>query len=482
MPFAAYRGLTVRHLDKGTRELHGRWVTIVNKDAAVSTDGEYHFLPGQRRLRAGHGLHRLDRAQSYLQRLGFTGRMGVNAEAQKVATNTYRGDNSFYLSGNDKIVFGSGGVDDAEDEEVIWHEYGHAIQDAQVPGWGQTEQGGAMGEGFGDYWAYTMSQADSESTATTPLACIADWDAISYASGPVHCLRRVNLDLTVPDDVQHEVHADGRIWSRALCRHQPRARPQQREHRDRRGAVRDDAADRVQVRGQQDRADGAGAVRRRGCGNRATGVRRQGHPGRQALILAPRGAAVSAPDRTPRAYASAAERAPAGVLPGQHVADLGGGDDVDEAGTGTVAVFLIGMRFNRLRAVRTWWPVFTAMPRMLAEVSADPDSGMLGARSYWSGRVLMVVQYWRSAEALGAYARDPARLHQPAWMAFNRAAAGSGDVGIFHETYEVDAAAVETVYGNMPAFGLGLATATRPLGSRRRTRTERRVLGEPAAG
>ena len=42
---------------------------------------------------------------------------------------------------------------------MIWHEYGHAIQDDQVPDFGSTHQGGAIGEAFGDYMAVTMSQA-----------------------------------------------------------------------------------------------------------------------------------------------------------------------------------------------------------------------------------------------------------------------------------------------------------------------------------
>lgn len=181
---------------------------------------------------------------------------------------------------------------------------------------------------------------------------------------------------------------------------------------------------------------------------------------------------MTATNLTPRAYADAATSVPSGVQPGPYVAELGG----DES-AGTVTVFVIGMRINRLRAVRSWWPVVSAMPRMLSELSADPDSGLLGARNYFSGRVVMVLQYWRSADALGAYARDPARQHQPAWMLFNRAAAGSGDVGIFHETYEVDAASIETVYANMPPFGLGLATSTAPRGTRRTSRTARRVRG-----
>ena len=45
-------------------------------------------------------------------------------------------------------MFGKGGVDDAEDAEVIWHEYGHAIQDAQVPGFGAGHEAGVDGRGI----------------------------------------------------------------------------------------------------------------------------------------------------------------------------------------------------------------------------------------------------------------------------------------------------------------------------------------------
>ena len=41
-----------------------------------------------------------------------------------------------------------------------------------------------------------------------------------------------------------------------------------------------------------------------------------------------------------------------------------------------VVVFLIGMRINRLRSPRSWLPAFRAMPRMLAELSRDPELGL----------------------------------------------------------------------------------------------------------
>ena len=154
--------------------------------------------------------------------------------------------------------------------------------------------------------------------------------------------------------------------------------------------------------------------------------------------------------RVPRGYAGAVEAAPRGVRGGQYVAD----PEADE-----VVVFLIGMRINRLRRVRSWWPTFTGMPRMLAELSKE-DLGLLGYRIFRSGRVFLVVQYWRSAAELGAYARDSSKLHAPAWGAFNEQSARTGDVGIFHETYVVPRSAIETVYGNMPAFGLGDAVGS----------------------
>lgn len=179
--------------------------------------------------------------------------------------------------------------------------------------------------------------------------------------------------------------------------------------------------------------------------------------------------------RIPAAYRGAAERAPRRVQGGSYVADLStdaGSGRADQPGSDSVVVFLIGMRVNRWRRVRTWWPVFASMPKMLRELQARPDAGLLDARSFWSGRTFLTVQYWSSMEALGRFARDPRMTHQPAWAAFNRSGAGTGDVGVFHETYEVPRSAVESLYGNMPPFGLGRALGTVSRSAGRRTRAQ----------
>ena len=128
---------------------------------------------------------------------------------------------------------------------------------------------------------------------------------------------------------------------------------------------------------------------------------------------------------------------------------------------GEVVVFLIGMRINRLWKIHKWWPVAAAMPRMLRELAADRASGFLGVES-WLGNPTIMVQYWRSFDDLERYAKDAARLHRPAWAAFNRAIAGNGDVGIWHEAYRVRPGDYECVYNNMPPFGLARATQTVP--------------------
>jgi hypothetical protein len=121
---------------------------------------------------------------------------------------------------------------------------------------------------------------------------------------------------------------------------------------------------------------------------------------------------------------------------------------------GDFVVFLIGMRINKPWKLHQWLPVFLAMPRMLRELQQHPDSGCLGTIQSFG----VIVQYWRSFEHLERYARSNDGEHWPAWVAFNKRIGNSrGDVGIWHETFQVHAGEYETVYSGMPPYGLGKA-------------------------
>jgi Domain of unknown function (DUF4188) len=131
-----------------------------------------------------------------------------------------------------------------------------------------------------------------------------------------------------------------------------------------------------------------------------------------------------------------------------------------------VVVFMIGMRMNRPWKPRAWWPVFTAMPRMLKWLDEHPQAGLLHAEGALKGPLSpMVIQYWRSFEELETFARSPDAPHLEAWKAYNRDIRDTGDVGIWHETYRIAPGASESVFGNMPPRGLGVAARLEPVGS-----------------
>jgi Zn-dependent metalloprotease len=209
---SSYTKVTLRRLTS-RKTLVGKWAQVVNKDRPVDRSREFLFRRKSDKFEMVSAYHGTDVVQQFFQRIGVE---EANASSQKVETNTSLDDNSFFDPQTDKITFGSGGVDDAEDLEVVWHEYGHATQFDITPGWGLSEDQGAMGEGFGDFLAAMMSTFNTNDTPRTPLACVADWDAISYDPDAPHCLRRVDEDKVYPGDLVGEVHADGEIWSRAL--------------------------------------------------------------------------------------------------------------------------------------------------------------------------------------------------------------------------------------------------------------------------
>jgi zinc metalloprotease ZmpB len=214
----AYRLVMLTNLD-GSGYLRGDWANVVSETgpAAYSPDNTFLYGRSDDRFEQVMAYYWVTEAQKYIQRLGFgINRRPINQESQDIRINQWGIDNSYSWDKHDVLRFGKGGVDDAEDAEVILHEYGHAMMDSQATpfgNFGYSPEAGAIGEGFSDYWAATVSLV----VAPTPdPACIADWDSVSYTTRTPHCLRRIDLDLHYPEDLNGRVHHDGQIWSRAL--------------------------------------------------------------------------------------------------------------------------------------------------------------------------------------------------------------------------------------------------------------------------
>lgn len=152
---------------------------------------------------------------------------------------------------------------------------------------------------------------------------------------------------------------------------------------------------------------------------------------------------------------------------------------------GDFVVFMIGMRVNKPLLVHRWLPVVGAMVRMVRELESRPDGGLLGVE-YWFGRTTIMVQYWRSLVQLQAYASDRDSAHLPAWRDFNRRIGTDGTVGIWHETYAVGPGQYESIYVNMPPFGLSAIGKVRPASGDSRSAAARmavvKVKAEAEAG
>jgi Zn-dependent metalloprotease len=201
--------VTLQGLD-GTGYLKGQYVSATQKKAnTLSSTFTYNFNRSQLDFENVMVYYHIDTVQRYIQSLGFT---NVNNRQIVANVNGTTADNSFYSPSTKQLTFGTGGVDDAEDAGVIIHEYGHSIQDNQVPGFGATAEGGAMGEGFGDYLGASY-EAFLDNSNPAYLNTIAEWDATSYSTANPPYLRRLDEPKAMPGSWVNEVHADGEMWS-----------------------------------------------------------------------------------------------------------------------------------------------------------------------------------------------------------------------------------------------------------------------------
>ncbi|WP_018690790.1 PKD domain-containing protein [Algicola sagamiensis] len=173
----AYREATLPEVTKVTLDdnshiflLKSSWVMIEDHekpDAAptASTDGTWLYQRGEQGFDDTNTFYHIHQNQGYLQKLGYN---NIQNRPIPVDTNGNEGkDNSYYSTATRKLSFGHGGVNDTEDATVILHEYGHAISMDINPDFFGGDAG-AMGEGFGDYWAASYKLTTSNGKDTFP--------------------------------------------------------------------------------------------------------------------------------------------------------------------------------------------------------------------------------------------------------------------------------------------------------------------------
>jgi Fungalysin metallopeptidase (M36) len=217
-PPVAYRNVELQGL-KGNGTLAGEKVTTAPTARRVQrADHVFDIASHEHGFEEVMVYYHIDSAIRYLESLGYKGGRRIFSEPVRVNVNGTREDNSWYDPANRMLTFGTGAIDDAEDAETILHEFGHAIQDAICPDFGQSHEAAAMGEGFGDYFAASFFE-----TRKPPRYrdSVMSWDGllIGLANGDEPpCLRRLDEKLTFAKFVDEEdwEHENGQIWSATL--------------------------------------------------------------------------------------------------------------------------------------------------------------------------------------------------------------------------------------------------------------------------
>ena len=240
VPANAYEDVALDDIDD-SGPLRGPAVQIVDRQppqaAPPDASASLLFDREQDGFEAVNAYFHIDRSQRFLQSLGYRGDRAVVPYAIEIDPHAASGaDNSFFLPsptqpGRGTLFYGDGGTDDAEDADLVVHEYGHAILEWISPGtFGGTfaSEARAFSEGFGDFWAFSAHYAQRLASGRDPF-CFADWDArcweddasqqCGYPPGS-DCLRRLDSPKTMADYNRNESsgveHQNGAIFSSAL--------------------------------------------------------------------------------------------------------------------------------------------------------------------------------------------------------------------------------------------------------------------------
>ena len=215
--------------DDGKYVLEGPFVKITDRDLPddvfphISTPDSFFYTRQQQGFEAVMVYYHIDKSYRRLLDLGFFEEDTIDGlqEFEADPHGNFGLDDSYYSPLLNYCAFGEGGVDDAEDAAVIWHEYGHAIQlnIASISYWtgGETR---SLLEGCSDYWAASYKRRISSFGWNHVFL----WDAgIQSANGDTTFWRGRRCDLDwVYSEQDSAAYAGtaafGQIWSSALMR------------------------------------------------------------------------------------------------------------------------------------------------------------------------------------------------------------------------------------------------------------------------
>jgi len=182
--------------------------SLPNIPPVTSTDPIFNFTRSESGFEDVNAFYHITNFQNYIQSLGFNDIVNYQIPVDVHALNG--SDNSNFNPGFNppRLQFGEGGVDDAEDADVIIHEYGHAIMHSAAPGTNVGTERQALDEAVGDYFASSYSRFASPNRWEDVFT----WDGHNeYWNGR----SSISSDI-YPDDLVGNLYSDADIWSATL--------------------------------------------------------------------------------------------------------------------------------------------------------------------------------------------------------------------------------------------------------------------------
>lgn len=200
----------------GEISLEGPYVKIADREPpyapniTYTTGGDFLFRRNVDGFEDVMVYYHIDTYQRYIQSLGFQNLCKFPLQADAHGLNGQ--ENSHFVPGTSSVssylAYGTGGVDDAEDADVILHEYGHALSFCASPYTTlSSKQRRGLDEGIGDYIAASTSyDADTFRWAT-----LFNWDGNNEFWAGRKAVSGIDYDNT-----QDEIYAYGTLWASTL--------------------------------------------------------------------------------------------------------------------------------------------------------------------------------------------------------------------------------------------------------------------------
>jgi hypothetical protein len=175
---AQLKNVTLRDitLAGGVHRLEGPWARCEDwqaplggvNDCPTPVGTDFSATRASQLFEGPHVYYLIDKQMRYLnETLGVTVVPNTVPGGVRFDPHGFSGaDNSSFTAGTDRLTFGEGGVDDAEDSDVVIHELGHGLHDWMTNGGLSQVQG--LSEGVGDYFANSYNRSTGYWTPSDP--------------------------------------------------------------------------------------------------------------------------------------------------------------------------------------------------------------------------------------------------------------------------------------------------------------------------